>query len=64
MYLWEGPAQLGDPGEAPPEPKAQPVCPLCDALMSAHRINRDGPSGRTLLHCPGTAAARHQEPGA
>ncbi len=52
MYLWEGPAQLGDPGEAPPEPTTHAACPLCGASMSAHGINRDGPNGRTLLHCP------------
>ena len=53
FYLVEGPAQVGTAGpERPTIAAGEQRCPLCGELMSGHTIDRDGPSGRTILHCP------------
>ena len=73
FYLFEGPAQLGEAGEAPRAASTHAACPICSAPMRDHVIDRDGPDGRTLLHCPPRDQATeraperalpHQEPGA
>ena len=49
---FQGPAQLGDPDEAPYVPPADPKCPLCGISMKEHVIERGGPGKSTRLHCP------------
>jgi hypothetical protein len=44
-----GPPPLG-PYDEEPAPTRPAACPLCDAPMSQHDIDRSG--GRTQLHCP------------
>lgn len=45
-----GPASVG-PYESVPEPsRAERPCPLCQAPMSLHSIDRSGV--KPLLHCP------------
>ncbi|MBO9578806.1 MAG: hypothetical protein J7480_08585 [Microbacteriaceae bacterium] len=57
FYFFEGPAQVGIEGEERPAVAAsEQRCPLCGELMSRHEIDRSGPGGRTLLHCPAPAA--------
>lgn len=43
-----GPAQVG-PYETPPPPVAQ-VCPVCNAPLAEHEIDRSG--ARTFMRCP------------
>jgi len=52
LYQFEGPSQLGDPNEPAYVPPADPACPICNAPMSEHRIERGGPSQPTRLKCP------------
>ena len=53
FYAFEGPAQIGIAGEERPElaPEDQ-RCPLCGSAVNDHTIDRGGPGGRTILHCP------------
>lgn len=52
LYQFEGAAQLGDPNEAPYVPPANPVCPVCQAPMARHRMDRGGPGKATYVRCP------------
>jgi len=53
FYAFEGPAQIGIAGEERPELAPQDQrCPLCGEPMPRHDIDRGGPGGRTILHCP------------
>jgi len=62
FFFFEGSAQVGIVGEERPQlaPEEQ-RCPLCGGPMTEHRLDRSGPGGRTILHCP--PRPDHQEPG-
>lgn len=49
---FEGPAQLGDPDEPPYVPPVDPRCPICQAPMKEHRIDRGGAGKSTRMTCP------------
>jgi len=49
LFPWLGPPPLG-PYDDPPKATAPPACPMCDAPMPEHVIDRSGP--RTLVRCP------------
>ncbi|HWL02463.1 MAG TPA: hypothetical protein VNQ52_08850 [Microbacteriaceae bacterium] len=62
FFFFEGSAQVGIEGEERPQlaPEEQ-HCPLCGEPMPRHDVDRSGPGGRTILHCPTKRV--HQEPG-
>ncbi|WP_232331506.1 hypothetical protein [Agromyces laixinhei] len=56
VYTFTGPAQVGighGKTEAPYEPPANPMCPICGRPMADHVVQRGDANSPTHLICPG-----------